>query len=253
MFPTLQIGSLSLQVPGLVLLAGIWIGLNISERRIRGTARDPGYLYNLVFISFISGLIGARLFYIITYPEAFSENLWSILSINPVLFDPFAGFLFALIAGIIFVYRKKLPLWLVLDDLTPLFAVLGIAQGVAHLAAGSAFGAPTSYPWGIYLWGEFRHPSQIYEIILAIIILIVIQLIDRSNLNKPLGSLFLIFVCMTAASRLFLEAFRGDSLLVGDGFRLTQIISWVVLAVCLFILGKKYQSVQDADKITTRD
>lgn len=251
MYPTLQIGSLSLQVPGLVLLAGLWIGLNLSERRIKRSARDPGFLYNLVFISFFSGVIGARLVYIITYPEAFSANLWSIVSINPGLFDPIGGLLIAFLAGIIFINRVKLPLWLVLDDLTPLLAVLGIAQGVAHLAAGSAFGAPTNYPWGIYLWGEYRHPSQVYEIILAISVLIITQLFDRSDLNKPTGTLFLIFASLTAASHLFLEAFRGDSLLIGDGFRLTQIISWIVLAICLFLLSRKYQSVRDDDIIPT--
>jgi phosphatidylglycerol:prolipoprotein diacylglycerol transferase len=208
-------------------------------------------LYNLVFISFFSGVIGARLVYIITYPEAFSANLWSIVSINPGLFDPIGGLLIASLVGIIFIYRKKLPLWFVLDDLTPLFAVLGIAQGTAHLAAGSAFGAPTNYPWRIFLWGEFRHPSQIYETMLAMIILIVTLMFDRSNLNKPAGTLFLIFTTLTAASRLFLEAFRGDSLIIGDGFRLTQIISWLILAVCLFLLGKKYKSVKDDDIITT--
>lgn len=247
MFPTLQVGSLSIQVPGIIILAGLWLGLNLSERRIRKSRREAGFLYNLVFIAIVSGVIGARLFYIISYPEAFSANPWNILSINTGLFDPYAGFLFGFTAGIIYVNRKKVSFWLVLDDLTPLLAVLAIAQGAAHLASGSAFGSPTTVPWGIYLWGTYRHPSQVYEIIFALLIFFFIYIFDQTKFNSITGRLFLFFTSLSAAYRLFLEAFRGDSLLIGEGFRQSQIISWLVLLVCLGLLGKKLRSFQDSD------
>jgi prolipoprotein diacylglyceryl transferase len=247
MYPTLQIGSVSLQISGLVLLAGLWLGLTLSERRIPRLGEDPSYLYNLVFISIIAGVIGARLSYIISYPEAFSTNLRNIISINPGLFDPFAGALFAFTAAVIYIYRKKLPVWSVLDDLTPLLAILAIAQGIANFAAGTAFGSPTDLPWGIYLWGTNRHPSQIYEIIFSALILVFLYFAYQSKINKISGSLFLIFVSLTAASRLFLDAFRGDSVLVGSGWRLTQVISWLVLAACLALLIKKFQRDEDKE------
>ncbi len=74
MFPIFQIGPVALQVPGLVLLAGLWIGLTLSERRARQRGENPGHLYNLVFIGLIAGVIGARLSYVATYPNAFTTN-----------------------------------------------------------------------------------------------------------------------------------------------------------------------------------
>lgn len=248
MFPTLQIGPLALQVPGLVLIAGLWLGLTLSERRARRHGKNANYLYNLVFIALLAGVVGARISYAITYPGAFASNPWSLISINPGLLDPFAGFLFASAAGLIYLYRKQLPLWSTLDDLTPLFAVLVIAQGIAHLASGSAFGAPTDLPWGIHIWGTSRHPTQIYEILLATLTLFAIILIDKSPWSRISGVLFLAFIAITAASRLLLEAFRGDSTLIGDGFRLNQVIAWLVLAICLVLLGRRFQlasSVED--------
>jgi phosphatidylglycerol:prolipoprotein diacylglycerol transferase len=242
MYPTLQIGSLSLQVPGLVLIFGLWLGLAFSERRIKKYGKDPNYLYNLVFISLIFGVIGARLSYIVVYPDAFSTNLWNVISINPGLLDPNAGAFFAVSAGLIFIFRKKLPIWSVLDDLTPLLAVVACAQGVANLAAGSGFGSPTELPWGIHLWGAFRHPSQVYETFLASLILLVIHFIDRAKGELKPGNLFLIFISLSSLSRLFLEAFRGDSIIIGDGFRQAQIISWLVLAVCLALLIRNNRS-----------
>ena len=248
MFPTLQLGPLALQVPGLVLLAGLWLGLTMSERRAKRHGENPGYLYNLVFIALIAGVIGARLSYAITYPSAFAANPLSLLSINPGLFDPFAGILIGVSAAVIYLYRKQLPLWSTLDALTPLFAVLAIALGIAHFAAGSAFGSPTDLPWSIHLWGAIRHPTQIYEILLATITLLAVLLIDRFPLGQIPGLTFLSFIALSAASRLFIEAFRGDSTLIGSGFRSAQIISWLVLAACLALLGRRIQQARSIEK-----
>ena len=241
MLPTLQIGPLALQVPGLVLIAGLWLGLTLSERRARRHGKNVNYLYNLVFIAIIAGVVGARISYAITYPGAFASNPWSLISINPGLLDPFAGFLFAAAATLIYLCRNQLPVWTTLDDLTPLFAILAIAQGIAHLASGNAFGAPTDLPWSIYIWGASRHPTQIYEILLATLILLAIILLDRVPWFRTSGVLFLSFTAITAASRLFLEAFRGDSTIIGDRFRLPQVIAWLVLAVCLTLIGRRIQ------------
>lgn len=241
MFPTLQLGPLSLQVPGLVMLAGLWVGLTLAERRVKKHNENPGHIYNLVFIALIAGFIGARLSYAITYQAAFSSNLGNLLSLNPGLLDPFAGVLIGGAAALIYIYRKQLPIWSTLDSLTPLFAVLAIALGIANLAAGNAFGSPTAFPWGIYMWGAIRHPTQIYETILAVIILVVILIIDKYPYRKIPGLTFLVFTTLSAGSRMFVEAFRGDSILLGSGFRSAQIISWIVMAVCLALIGRRIQ------------
>ncbi len=253
MFPTLQVGPLALQVPGLVLLAGLWMGLTLSERRARRRGENAGDLYNLVFIALIAGIIGARLSYAITYPSAFAANPLSLLSINPGLFDPFSGILIGISAAVIYIYRKQLPFWSTLDAFTPLFAVLAIAQGIAHFASGSAFGSPTDLPWGIDLWGAVRHPTQIYEILLATIILLAVYLIDKSQLGQTSGFTFLSFIALSAAARLFSEAFRGDSALIGNGFRSAQIISWLMLAACLALLGRRIQQDRSREKTFQRN
>ena len=242
MLPTLQVGPLSLQVPGLIILIGLWIGLNLSERRARQHGENPAAIYNLVFIVLIAGLVGARLAYALTYSEAFLTNPWSLVSINTGLLDPFAGALIAITAGAIYLMRKQMDIWKMLDAITPLMAVMGIAVGISHLASGTAFGRPTDLPIGIHLWGELRHPTQVYEIIMAALILGAVFLVDRTWWNRVPGMTFLLFIGLTAFSRLLLEAFRGDSLLVGDGFRAAQLVAWIVLAVCLALIAGRFKS-----------
>lgn len=248
MFPILQIGPIALQVPGLVLIVGLWIGLNLSERRARRLGENPSHLYNIVFITLIAGAIGARLSYAATYPDAFLATPLSLISLNPGLLDPLAGGLIAIGADAFYLFRKKIPIWPTLDALTPLLAVLGIASGIAHFASGSAFGIPTQVPWGIELWGATRHPTQIYEIVFVFIILIIILLLDRTPWNLIPGNLFLSFISLTAISRLFLEAFRGDSILFENGLRIAQVASWLVLAACLSLLGWRiYKNEQETE------
>jgi prolipoprotein diacylglyceryltransferase len=194
-------------------------------------------------------VIGARLSYAATYPNAFTTNPRSLVSLNPGLLDPLAGVLIAAAAAAIYLFRKNLPLWSTLDALTPLFAVMGIAIGISHFASGSAFGISTQVPWGIQLWGATRHPTQIYEIILATFTLIGIMFLDRTSWSLTPGNIFLSFISLSAVSRLFLEAYRGDSILLDSGFRIAQVISWLLLAACLVLLGKHIQRNSLENKI----
>jgi prolipoprotein diacylglyceryltransferase len=51
--------------------------------------------------------------------------------------------------------------------------------------------------------------------------------------EAPPGSDFLWFSGLTAGSRLILEAFRGDSMLVFGGIRAAQIFAWIILAAVI--------------------
>jgi prolipoprotein diacylglyceryltransferase len=106
-------------------------------------------------------------------------------------------------------------------------------MGVSHILSGDAFGEPTSLPWGIYLWDENRHPTQIYETLIALGIFLVIR---RRPMGQTRSGLNLVlFVIMSAASRLFLEGFRGDSLVWFGSLRAAQVVSLIVLLFSLML------------------
>jgi phosphatidylglycerol:prolipoprotein diacylglycerol transferase len=107
--------------------------------------------------------------------------------------------------------------------------MLAIGLGVSHLASGAAFGMETSLPWGIELWGATRHPTQVYEVGLALAILLILGWKVKNNPLKD-GALFFLFVALTAGAQLFVEGFRGDSTLLPSGIRIGQVLAWLVLA-----------------------
>jgi phosphatidylglycerol:prolipoprotein diacylglycerol transferase len=241
MLPILQIGPLALPVPALIVLAGIWVGLSVAEKRAGRYGLHPNDLYNLILLALVSGVIAARLTYALRYPQIFAGDPLGLLSRDLGLFDPLGGLVGGCLAALIYAQRKGLPLGQTLDGITPGLAVFAIALGFSHLASGSAFGEPTQAPWGIELWGAYRQPTQVYEILAAGLIfgmLIPIHTYLRSVLvTEAPGLLFLVFAGLSAFARLIIEAFRGDSPLVLGGLRAPQLFAWFVLLLCLWGIG----------------
>jgi len=215
----------------IVLLAALWLGLSLAEKRAERHGISKEALNNIVYYSILGYILGGRVLFALSNFSAFSESPLSLFSVNIDLFDTTGALVTGLLVGFVYGQRQKLSPWPTLDALTPLFAVLAIGLSLSHLAAGTAFGAPTNVPWGMELWNATRHPTQVYEFIASLLIFGLIWL--RKN-NVPAGTDFLVFAAATAGARLFLEAFRGDSTLTFGGVRTAQLIAWVILALALF-------------------
>lgn len=215
----------------ILLLVALWLGLALAEKRAERHKISKDALNNIVYYSLFGYLLGGRLLYALSNFSVFVQSPLSLFSINLDLFDPIAGLMVAVIVGIMYGSQQELSLWAMLDALTPLFAILAIGLSLSHLAAGTAFGSPTSLPWGIDLWNSTRHPTQIYELIAS---LMIASILWFRKTDSPAGSNFLVFAALTAGARLFLEAFRGDSTLIFGSLRLAQVIAWMVLAAVFF-------------------
>jgi len=240
MFPILQIGSIAIQVPGLILLAGLWVGLTLSERLAGETKRQPmrpGEVSNLALLILLAGALGARLGYVLRFPSAFELNPWNVLSLNPGLLDPWMGVTAVIIAAMVFAQRKGLAAKLILDVFTPMLAVLSAAWFLSSLASGNGYGLPTALPWAVDLFGAGRHPTQIYDTLAAVLILVTLWW-QRGSFRLGEGRLFFVFLAFTSASRVFLEAFHAAGAVLPGGWRANQILAWLVFALSLWVLQK---------------
>jgi phosphatidylglycerol:prolipoprotein diacylglycerol transferase len=241
MYPYLRLGPFLLQLPLLALLMGVWIGSSLAEKEAARLKLPSGVVSNLIFVGFIAGIVGARLAYAARYLQVYLGNPLSLLSLNVNTLAGTDGLLIGVVVAAFYGLRKKLPLRPTLDALAPGLAAFMVALGVAHLLGGDAFGAPADLPWSIYLWGEVRHPSQVYETLVALGIFFTIY-------KKPFGQVgdginFLLFIALSSAARLFLEAFRGDSLIWLGGFRAAQVVSLIVLLGSLYMMRKWAQLI----------
>jgi phosphatidylglycerol:prolipoprotein diacylglycerol transferase len=245
MLPYLRLGPFLLQTSGLALLIGVWVGLSLSEREAKRAGVNSDAIYNVVFLGLVGGLVGARLGYAVSYLNAYLENPLSLFSLNPNTLSPSYGVLIGLLVAWIYGRRKELPLRPTLDILAPGLAAFMVFLGIAHLLNGDAFGAPTSLPWSIYLWNEYRHPSQIYEILGALLILMIV--LRRPLEGQGTGMNFLLLAALTAGARLLLEAFRGDSLIWPSGFRAAQVVSLLIMLAVLVLMQELSYPPRDVE------
>ena len=233
MFPYLRLGPFLLQMPLLALLMGLWIGLTFVERESIRQGLKKEVVNNLVFYGLIGGIVFARLGYAAQYASVYLSNPFSLLSLNTNTFLPSAGLVFGTLIAIGYGYRQKLPLRKTLDALAPGLAFFMIMVGVSHLLSGNAYGEPTQVPWAIYLWSEYRQPTQLYEVFLALMIFTVI--LARVIPATASGVRFLQWAALSATARLLIEGFRGDSVTLFDGYRTAQVVSLFILIVCILL------------------
>jgi prolipoprotein diacylglyceryl transferase len=234
MLPILQIGPLAVQLPGLILLAGVWLGMLRLDRDAVRNGLQPAQLNNLVFIGLIAGILGARLGYAFRFLEIYLDDPIGLLSLNASTLSLDMGLLAGILAAIIYGQRKGMSLWATLDALTPSLALFSLAVGFSHLASGDAFGAATEVSWGIDLWGANRQPTQVYEIAAAGLILGLILWLGRANLSP--GSVFALWAAVTAVSRLLLEPLRGDSVIILGDIRQAQLVSLLAMIGSLLLM-----------------
>jgi prolipoprotein diacylglyceryl transferase len=234
MLPILQIGPLAVQLPGLILLAGVWLGMMRLDRDAARNGIPPANLNNLVFIGLIAGILGARLGYALRFWEIYLQDPAGLLSLNPSTLSLDMGLLVGILASVIYGQRKQIPLLSTLDALAPSLAIFSIALGFSHLASGDAFGRVTDVAWAIELWGATRHPTQVYEIVSAALILGMVLWAGRAKLAP--GSTFMLWVALTALARLLLEPLRGDSVIILGDIREAQLVSLITLVASLLVL-----------------
>lgn len=230
-FPVIHLGPLTIQARGLILLAAFWLVAEAAERGAKRLGLRGEVVYSLAFIAALAGLIGARLGYVLEHWAAYQSDPSAIIALNFNTLSPLAGVVTGVVAAYLYARGKGVAHRRLLDALTPGFIVLADGLALADLASGDAYGSPSSLPWAIELWGAARHPTQIYQLIAVGVIGVIVLKADR-----PFdGARFAWFVALYAGSRLFIEAFRGDSETI-DGVRTAQVWSLIILLAALFAL-----------------
>lgn len=240
MLPTLQLGPLALPMGPLLVLLGVWLGVWWVEREAARLTLDRDRLSTLALVGLISGVIGARLAYALEHVDAYAADPLSLISNNLGTFSIAEGVVIGVLAAAIYGRIHRLPLRRTLDALAPLLITVSGAVALAQLASGDGFGTPTDLPWSIHLWDADRHPTQVYALIGALSVGLIWW---RWARTLPDGLGFLFVSAGTAATIVFVEAFRGDSALWAGGWRSAQVIGLVVLAFSLIMMRRWSDSV----------
>jgi len=193
-------------------------------------------------------ILGARIGYILFYSphlDYYLVNPWQMF--NPFIDGKFvgiSGFSFHgavigfIIGSILYSIKNKTSFWLLMD-----ISVIAIPFGyffgrVGNFLNQELFGRATDVPWGIYVDGILRHPSQLYEAILEGILIFIILLIAR-NYKKFDGELTALYGILYGIARVIAEIFREPDFQLGfvccDIFTMGQILSFIMVISSIII------------------
>ncbi|HCR71412.1 MAG TPA: prolipoprotein diacylglyceryl transferase [Anaerolineae bacterium] len=238
---------------GIIIALAIACGALLSAYRAKKFNHDPEIIYYLFLPLTIWGLIGARLWHILTPPLSSvqlgltTQHYFSHPIDALVLWIGGFGLPGAILGGTfalyIFCRKYEQPFWQLADILAPGLALAQVIGRFTNYLNQELYGLPTNLPWAIFielpsrLSGyeaiEFYHPLFAYEMILNSINFIVLLWIGKkfsSKLNA--GDLFLFYLAFYSLTRFLLEFLRLDIALV-NGININQIF----FALLFFLAG----------------
>ncbi len=222
MHPVLfKIGNLTLYTYGLFVALGFMTALWVANRRAQRRGIQPELVSDLFFLILASSLIGARFFYVILNFSEFRNDPLEVFKIWNGGLVFYGGFLFALVAALVFVRRRSIDLWETADVLAPPIAIGHAIGRIGCLFAGCCYGKVCDLPWAI----EFHnldslaprevplHPTQIYSIFANLLIFIVLILMEGRATGQGRGfkgRTFWTYILLYGTARSLIETFRGD-------------------------------------------
>ena len=167
MKPTLfKIGNFELRIYSLMYILAFIIGIKIAEKddvaKKRGI-KDKKMIEDFAFFAMISGLIGARAYYVIMKFNEYASNPISILKVWEGGLAIHGGIIGGLIGSYLYAKKYKISLWTLTDmGVGPLLFGQFLGR-FGNLANGEIHGVPTFTPWNVIFSGKFREWWTAYQ------------------------------------------------------------------------------------------
>ena len=186
-------GPLTFHAYALCIILGVIVAIWLTDKRYQAAGGSPHVISDLAIWVVPGGVIGARIYHVISSPEYFFGSKG-----DPV-------------------------------DIFKIWEGLLIAQGIGRFGNwfnAELYGRPTDLPWALKLDdGLTYHPTFLYE---AICNFALALLLIRLTGKYPAGSLFYLYVAGYCSYRFFIEGIRIDNAHIIGGLRLNQWVSLVI-------------------------
>ncbi len=245
MLPIILIGPIALPTYPLLLLAGLWAGMALAAYRARQLGLNGDHVYNAGLYGLIAGIIGARLWFVLSHWENYAPDITQAFSLSRSALSTGEGLIMAGLVVLVYLQRHNVPLGTFFDAVAPGLALMIVIANIGALLGGVALGLPSGLPWAVEIGGADRHPVQLYEAIAGLLILAAL-FYGRAWRPWP-GFQFWLFVALYGLSRLMLEIFRAQPYLVGDGYLAGQIVALAAIVVALAVMAYNFTGRPLAD------
>ncbi|MCX6452932.1 MAG: prolipoprotein diacylglyceryl transferase [Actinobacteria bacterium] len=252
----ISLGPLKIHFYALCILLGIVVALRLTERRWIARGGEVGFVSDVAVVAVPVGIIGGRIYHVITTPEKYfgagghpldiikiwegGLGIWGAISI---------GALGAWIA-----FRRKSSGGLAFADFADAIAPgLLLAQAIGRWGNWfnvELFGKPSTLPWALEVPVELRpagfsqyltfQPTFLYESLWCVGIAFLLLWLDSTDRVRTPGKVFALYVALYCLGRLWIEALRIDQAHHIAGLRLNVWVSVLVgVGAAAFLLRRR--------------
>ena len=253
-----QIGPVAIYWYGVLIVTGAMLAAHIVSKLSRRNGHDPEIAWNLLLVCLLTGVIGARIYHILSSWEYYRAHLGEMFGLQMSGFGIFGAFLGGLFGVWAYTRHLKLRFLEWADYCAP---GLLLAQAIGrwgNFFNQELYGYPTDLPWGLYIAPEHRlpgfeaferfHPTFLYESLLNFAgFLVLLHLARNWRKNRLYGDILFIYGIIYPVIRFFIELQRPDAWTVGGlplaqgGVPVAQCVSvgLLVLFSCLMLVRRK--------------
>ncbi|MDH5546050.1 MAG: prolipoprotein diacylglyceryl transferase [Gammaproteobacteria bacterium] len=209
-----------------------------------------GVISDLALVCAIAGIVGARVFHILEYPSDFLGDPMSMIFTQGG-FSIYGGLVFGFVAGIVFLRKREIPLWPMLDALSPSL-ILGYAIGRVGCQIsgdgdwGIAADLGSKPDWlpqwfwaqtyennviGVVIQSPGVYPTPLYEVLMGLLIFAILWNVRKRFM--PLGMMFFLYLLLSGFERLLIEQIRINTeyRLFNLAFTQAELISTLLIII----------------------
>jgi len=217
MYPIIcKIGPFTIYSYGLMLVLAFLAASHLAGAQAKKESIDKEIILNLAFVAFISGIIGARVLYVLQNIGHYLANPLEIIMLQYGGLSWFGGLISGSLCAAGYLKKKKLSVYKAMDLVAP-FAAL--AQSIGRL--------------GCFLngccYGKDAIPAQLYSSLILVLIFIILRILQERPHKE--GRIFFTYLLLYSLKRFFIEFFRGDAQIIFAGLTLFQLMS---IAIFIF-------------------
>jgi phosphatidylglycerol:prolipoprotein diacylglycerol transferase len=239
-----KVGPFAIHTYGVFVTLGFLLGLSSFLYADRKRNLEEGKMLSLSLGVVASGIVGARIFYVLDQFYWYFEHPQDILRIWQGGLVFYGGFLFSLITGLYLIRRYRLAFWEIADISAPALA-LGMSIGrIGCFFNGCCYGKPWKWglvfspdsPAGTLFPNQPLFPTQLIASANLLVIFFILGVL-RSRQNFT-DRVFLWFLILYSVHRFLIEFIRADYPEILFHLTVPQFIS-IILGISSLVLMKR--------------